>query len=48
MGKLSLFVGSADLIMVGCGWMWAVAVKNGWLWVVVGGRGEIIAGRRWW
>ena len=48
MGKLSLFVGSGDLIMVGRGWMWVVTVKNGWLWVVVGGGGEIMAGRGWW
>ena len=48
MGKLSLFVGSGDLIMVGRGWMWMVAVKNGWLWEVVDGGGEIMAGRRWW
>ena len=37
MSKLSLFKGSGDLIMVGRGWMWQVAVKNGCLWVVVGG-----------
>ena len=48
MGKLLLFVGSGDLVMVGRGWMWVVAVKNGWLWVVVGGGGEIMAGRGWW
>ena len=48
MGKLSLFVGSGDLIMVGRGWMWVVAVKNDWLWVVVGGGGEIMVGRGWW
>ena len=52
MGKLSLFVGSGDLIMVGRGWMWVVAVKNGWLWVagvklwqVVGGGDKIMAER---
>ena len=48
MGKLSLFVGSGDLIMVGRGWMWVVAVKNDWLWVVVGGGGEIMVSRGWW
>ena len=48
MGKLSLFVGSGDLIMVGRGWMWMVVVKNGWLWEVVDGGGEIMAGRGWW
>ena len=55
MGKLSLFVGSGDLIMVGRGWMWVVAVKNGWLWVagvklwqVVGGGDKIMADRGWW
>ena len=48
MSKLSLFKGSGDLIMVGRGWMWQVAVKNGCLWVVVGGGGEIMAGRGWW
>ena len=48
MGKLSLFVGSGDLIMVGRGWVWMVAVKNGWLWVVVDGGGEIMAGCGWW
>ena len=37
MGKLSLFVDSSNLIMVGRGWMWVVAVKNDWLCVVVGG-----------
>ena len=34
--KLSLFVGSGDLIIVVCGWLWVVAVKS---WLVVGGRG---------
>ena len=47
MGKLSLFVVSGDLIMVGRGWMWMVAVKNGWLWLVVDGGGEIMAGCGW-
>ena len=49
--RLSLFVGSGDLIMVGCGWswvakmkLWLVAVK---LWLVVGLCGELIPGRRW-
>ena len=45
MGKLSLFVGNGDLIMVGCGWMCVVAVKNCWLWMVVGGWSEIMAVR---
>ena len=34
----SLFVGNGELIMVGRGWLWMVAVKK---WLVVGGRG-------WW
>ena len=45
--KLSLFVGSGDLIMVGHGWSWG----RGWwggLWLVVGGGGKIMAGRGWW
>ena len=58
MGKLSLFGGSGDLIMVGRGWMWVVAVKNDWLWVVVGGGVKLwlvvgggdksMADRGWW
>ena len=43
--KLSLFVGSGDLIMVSRGCLWVVQVKNGWLLVVVSGGGEIMAGR---
>ena len=46
--KLSLFVGSGDLIMVGRGWLWVVEVKNRWLLVVVGGASEIMADRGWW
>ena len=43
--KLSFFVGSSNLIMVGCGWFCMFAVKQ---WQVVGGGGEIMAvhGRR--
>ena len=37
MAKLSLFVGSDDLIMVGCGWLWEV----------VSGGGEIMTGCMW-
>ena len=37
MAKLSLFVGSDDLIMVGCGWLWEV----------VNGGGEIMTGCMW-
>ena len=48
MTKLLLFLGGGNLIMVGRGWLWVVAVKNGWLWVLVGGGGEIMAGRGWW
>ena len=48
MGKLSLFKGSGDLIMVRRGWIRQVAVKNGCLWVVVGSGGEIMAARGWW
>ena len=48
MGKLSLVVGSGDLIMVGRGLMCVVEVKNGWLWVDVGGGVEIMASRGWW
>ena len=36
MAKLSLFMGSGDLIMVDRGWSWLVAAK---LWLVVGGCG---------
>ena len=46
--KLSLFVGSGNLIMVGRGWLWVVEVKNSWLLVVVGDGGEIMADRGWW
>ena len=46
--KLSLFVDSGDLIMVGRGWLWVVEVKNSWLLVVVGGGSEIMADRGWW
>ena len=35
MVKLSLFVGSGNLIMVGREWLWMVVVKS---WLVVGGR----------
>ena len=48
MAKLSLLVGSGDLILVRRGWMWVVEVKNDWLLVVVGGGGEIMTGRGWW
>ena len=34
--KLSLFVGSGDLIMVVPGWLWAVVMK---LWLLANGRG---------
>ena len=47
MAKLSLFVCSGDLIMTGRGWLWVVTVKNWWLRVVVGCRGEIMAGCGW-
>ena len=47
MAKLSLFVGSDDLIMIGRGWLCVVAVKNWWLPVVVGGGGEVMAGPGW-
>ena len=46
--KLSLFMGSGNLIMVGRGWLWVMEVKNDWL--VVGGRGCLwmsVAGRGW-
>ena len=46
--KLSLFVGSGDLIRVGRGWLWVVEVKNGWLLVDVDDSGEIMADRGWW
>ena len=36
--KLSLFVDSDDLIMVGRRWLWMVVVKE---WLIVGARG-------WW
>ena len=46
MAKLSLFVDSGNLIMVGRGWLWVVAVK---LWPVVGGGGKLMPGRgEWW
>ena len=45
--KLSLFVGSGDLIMVGRWWLWVVEVKSNWLLVVVGDGGEIMANRGW-
>ena len=45
--KLLLFVGSGDLIMVGCRWMWVVTVKHGWLWVVMSRGDEILVGRGW-
>ena len=56
--KLSLFLGSGNLIMAGLGWLWLVAVNIisgcGWSWVVgmkswpiVGGGGEIIDGLGW-
>ena len=45
MAKLLLFVGSGDFIIVACGWLWVVVVKDGWFGVVVGGGGEIMAGR---
>ena len=48
MAKLSLFVGSGDLIMVGRVRLWVVAVENGSLWVVVGGGVKlclVVAGR---
>ena len=44
MAKLSLFVGSGDLIKVGCGWLWVMGENYSWslvvavkLWLVVGG-----------
>ena len=46
--KLSLLVGSGDLILVRREWMWVVEVKNGWLLVVVDGGVEIMTGRGWW
>ena len=36
MKVILLFVASDDLIVVGRGWLWVVAVKY---WLVVGGRG---------
>ena len=42
MAKLSLFVGSGDLIVFGRGYSWMVAVK---LWLVVGGGKDTMAGR---
>ena len=38
---------SGDLIMVGRGSLWVVAVKNGWSWVIVSGGVKIMVGRRW-
>ena len=44
MAKLSLFVGSSDLIVFGRGCSWMAAVK---LWLVVGGGRDTMAGRGW-
>ena len=40
------FKGSVDLVVVGCGCFWVVAVNNCFE-VVMGGGGKIIAGCMW-
>ena len=54
MAKLSLFVGSGDLIKVGCGWLWVMGENYSWslvvavkLWLVVGGGCKGMPIRGW-
>ena len=54
MAKLSLFVGSGDLIKVGGGWLWVMGENYSWslvvavkLWLVVGGGCKGMPIRGW-